>query len=284
MAIKANAQINYAETPAHFNLYQNNPYNNLAFGGIQGTEASLLARQNLGNFGNVSTQYFSSFFGLEEKNNSHNVLGLLIYNDKEGDYLRTNRFYGSFIRHQEISDTWKVSLGISGGLYLFRVKFNTVTGGVSQTAIDGSASLGVSNSKTKIGITLNQFLNNDLGSSLSDLKLSPFIVITGEQQIPLNEQTKIALGGYYKPISINSRDLFNLGFSSEIICQKLGAGLIYDLNNGFSITGKLANISIVNQHQVDVQFAYFSPFANNLRQRIEVLEFSLHYFFKKNNE
>lgn len=282
IVIGRSQSLKFSELPVHFNLYQSNPYNTLAFAGSHDVEANILARQNLGNFGNVSTQYFSSFFGLKENNGSRNALGLIIYNDKEGDYLRTNRFYGSFIRHQALTNNWKLSLGLSSGLYLFRVKFNNVTGGISQTAFDGSASLALSNENTEICFTLNQFLNSPINASLSDLKLSPFLVINGEQKVQLNDQTKLIFGGYYKPLTLNSIDLFNIGFSSEIKYQKLGAGIIYDIQNGFSITTKIDQLQISKTHNLDFQIAYFSPFINNLRQRIEVVEVSLSYFLEKN--
>lgn len=276
------AQIKYSELPIHFTQFNNNPYQNLALNGIRGTEFGLLARQNFGNFGNISTQNFYGFFDFDKSANASNSLGFIIYNDKEGDYIRTNRFYGSFVRHQLIAENWKISLGLSFGAYLFRVKFNTVTGGISETAIDGSGSLFVTNKNLKLGITLNQFLNSKLNSSSSDLKLTRFLILTANQTLAVTQQSKVEIGGYYKPIKLNSNDIFYLGFLANLHYRQFGIGSTFDVENGFSINGIIKKMKLSNAQKIDFQLSYFFPFKNNLRQQISMLEVSLRYFLEKN--
>lgn len=269
------------ETPIHFGQFFNNPLLNIAKeGAYSRVSAKIGTKRNIGSFGNVSTSFLSSNFSFLKQKESNNSLGILFYNDKEGEFIRRQRAYISFVRHQQIGSDWKLSLGISGGMHVFNVKFNEIIGGISTTSFDGSVGILLHSFKSKIGLSVNQYPNSVYQPLVQQILLKRHYYLFGEQKIFIKNKTSIVTSIYTKYISSDNSDL---GIGLRLLFNTINAGLSYEFKEGCYAFFGINDLKI-NNHFFDVDFAYFMPSSNNFRRNTNTLELTLKYSLDKKSE
>ncbi len=112
---------------------------------------------------NIYTVYATGYATLNRKvqTKSHQPF-INVLSDHEGLYIGRNRVYGGYRYIQKLSNNWSLSGGASVGIVSHNIKGNIAVGGTSSSALDGNLGVVLKAKKSKIGISVNQFLNNEL--------------------------------------------------------------------------------------------------------------------------
>lgn len=286
------SQIN--ELPIHFGHYFNDPQINPAKGGGKSDiEAYNGNRRNQGSFGGIKTSYLSAFFRLKESKGSFHTLGFSFNNDREGSSIARNRVYLSYSRHQKLSDSWKLSAGLSGGMYNFSVKSNPVIGGASAGTVDLNLGVNLYSKSTSIGVSINQLNEGDVQPFIQVIKLVTQYNFIADHKFEVGKNLKITPSFFYRYANLENKELNSrFGFSSNFLITKhINIGASYELKEGAYTFLGLHNIPLFQSEKktiyskvLNIDFSYFIPSANNTRTNINAYELSLKYFFNRNNK
>ncbi len=280
------------ELPIHFGQYFNNAQLNIAKGGSYSSlEFNIGNKRNQGNFGGIKTSYASLFFRIREQKGSFHALGLLFNNDREGSVIRRNRTYLAYARHQKLSKNWKLSAGISAGMYSFSIKSNPVMGGASSSTLDLNLGAYLYSNQTKIGFSINQLNEGEVQPIIQKIKLKKVYNLTAEHKLSVKENLLFIPSAFFRYSNLSHKELNSrYGASLNVLFSKL-------INIGYSLESKegayffigVHNITIgeVNKQsgfrkKIDLDFSYFRPNLNNTRTNINAFELMLKYYLDKN--
>ena len=117
-------------------------------------EASLTSRRNLGFWRNNQTYFASGGVRVSNGENFHG-LGLGLYYDKEGTYLKRYRGYGQYAYHVALNKRWSVSAGLSLGIMSYQVGNADYDGGTANT-YDGTFGLLLYSPDFYLSASINQ--------------------------------------------------------------------------------------------------------------------------------
>ena len=287
------AQLEVGELPIHYGQYFNNPQLNPAKNGSDANaEFFAASKRNIGNFGTIANTFFSTAFRISKNNNGFNAFGLYFNNDKEGQVIRRNRFYGTFARHQKLNKNWVLSAGLALGAYQFSTKLNAITGGLSAIAFDGSGGVYLYSQNTRLGLSVNQFNNVKVQPFQQIIRLNRHFHFIGEHNVVVNDYFHITPSAFVRYIQTDSLTghLNALHYGGGINCllkQAFSCGGTYEPNEGayFFVGLKNINLSVgegkkTSSNQLNLQFAYFVPSLINTRTNIQSFELVLSYFIK----
>lgn len=171
--------------PVRFSQYYNafaiiNP---AAAGAYADVELAMGNQRLLGNFSNISTYYLNANLRLPRKNiyrpTPFSVVGLYVYNDREGKYLNRTRFYASYVWHANISRKMMMSGGFYVGAMNYSVKGTALSGSGSDFAPDGIIGFRLYNEAFHFGVSYNQIFNSQIQPLMEVANLPPFLNFTG---------------------------------------------------------------------------------------------------------
>lgn len=183
--MKLQAQQEVARYPVRFSQYYNAfaTINPAAGGAYSDYEFAIGSQQLLGNFSKVSSYYFNGNMRLPNnrgyRRTPFSVLGIYMYNDREGKYLNRSRFYATYAWHGNISRNLMMSGGFHIGGMNYSVKGTILSGSGSDTAPDGVIGFRVYNEAFHAGISYNQIFNTQIQPLEEVAKLPHFLNLTG---------------------------------------------------------------------------------------------------------
>ena len=283
------AQVN--ELPIHFGQYFNNAQINPAKLNSKSLfEFNLGNKRNKGNFGGIKTAYVSASFRLKEQKGSFHTFGLLFNNDKEGSVIRRNRVYLNYARHQKIKREWKLSAGVSAGMYNFSVKSNPVNGGASASSLDLNLGLFLYSKQTNVGLSISQVNEGEVQPFIQKLKLNRLYHLIAEHQFILNDNIEMTPSIFYRYSNLKHKELNNrMGAGVNILFSKLiniGASLetkegVYAFIGVHNIVMGKASTPSKLKNRINFDFSYFIPNLKNTRTNINSYELVVRYFFNK---
>jgi type IX secretion system PorP/SprF family membrane protein len=128
-------------------------------------EAIMGFQQPLSGLKGVSTNFFTFSFTPYASKSAilrMNTLGLRLYTDREGAYIRRTRFYGMYAFHTRITKKIKFSGGIDFGAINYLIKSTPTTGSTSNYSFDANSGIWIYSTKFHVGLSLNQLTRSDL--------------------------------------------------------------------------------------------------------------------------
>lgn len=271
------------ELPQHFGQFYNNPIINIANNGLDSkVDLRMDNQRNTGGFGGVSTSYLSLFYTHTHKK-SKNIYGLFFYNDKEGDFLFRRRALLSYSRHQQISNNWTLSLGLSMGFYVFGIKPNSSTGGYSSYSFEGNSSLLLYSKNTKIGLSVNQFSNSLIRPVSQEMRLKRHYYFYGQHKFSLYSKVSTTSSAYVRYVDVTNQIIqpaaVAIGFSQRIVISKVMFGGSIDNGVPYATIG-LTNLTFGN-NTIDFDFSYKIPISNTNTINVNLIELNLRYQIMK---
>ncbi len=171
--------------PVRFSQYYNSfsIVNPAAGGAYADCELAMGNQRLLGNFSKVSTYFFNANMRIQKSRSFRNapfsVVGVFLYNDREGKYLNRTRFYASYIWHAYISRKVRMSGGFHVGGMNYSVKGTSLSGDGSDFAPDGIVGFRIYNEAFHFGISYNQIFNSKIQPLEEVAQLPPFTNFTG---------------------------------------------------------------------------------------------------------
>ena len=289
------AQSEVYELPIHFGQYFNNPQINPAQIRNDGDlEFFAGSRSNRGNFGGISTSFFSANFKLNSKKDGFNVVGAYFNNDKEGDLIRRSRGYGSYARHQQINTNWFLAVGFSLGLYNFSIKSNPTLGGISGGGFDGNAGLYLYRKKTRLGLSVNQFSNTKVQPLDQVIRLVRHYYFTGEHDLSVTSSFKLIPSIFmrYTENEVFAMNKWHYGGALNFLLQDIvGFGASYEKNARTYFFVGIENIHLTlgersnsHDHKLNIHFSFLIPNANSIGTNTRTLELVISYFIDKSEK
>lgn len=283
------AQSEVSELPVHFSRYFNNPQINPAAGGsYAGTEFFVGTRRNSGNFGGIATSFFSATVRLNSKGPGFNVLGAYFNDDREGGFLRRDRAYASYARHQRIGDNLRLAAGLSMGIYNFSVRSNVLTGAASGLGFDGNAGVWLYNARNRVGLSLNQFSNTKVQPLNQAIRLTRHYYLTAERDQAIAGGFKIipSLFLRYTEKKVYGLDSWYYGVALRgVVKDIVEVGVSYERNNGIHLLLGIQNIQLIFQknsenptNKFNLYFASFLANVNATGTRVQTSELILSWY------
>lgn len=279
------------ELPIHFGQFFNNPQINPAKGGSKGNvEVYNGNRRNQGNFGGIKTSYLSAYFRAGVNKGSFHSFGFSFNNDREGTNIARNRTYLSYARHQQLNKDWKLSAGLSGGMYNFSVKSNPVIGGASSGVLDVNLGLFLYSNKSALSFSINQLNGGEVQPFIQIIKLIPQYNFIAEHKTEAGDNLKITPSIFYRYANLGNKEINSrIGVSTNfLIANLINVGASYELKEGSYVFIGVHNISLsqggakfTSNNKFDVDFSYFMPSSTNTRTNINAFELTLKYFITK---
>lgn len=171
--------------PVRFSQYYNSfsIINPAAGGAYADYEMAMGNQRLLGNFSKVSSYYLNANMRLAKnksyRNTPFSVLGLYLYNDREGKYLNRTRIYATYVWHSNISRKIMVSGGFHLGGMNYSVKGTALSGDGSDFTPDGVIGFRIYNEAFHFGISYNQIFNSEIQPLEEVANLTPFVNVSG---------------------------------------------------------------------------------------------------------
>lgn len=151
-------------------------------------------QQLMGNFSKVATYYFN-FNGRLTKQQSDNgpfsVIGIRIFNDREGKYLNRTRGYINYSWHANLTRKLKFTIGLEIGGMNYSVKGTPLSGDGSDMKPDASVGLGIYNSSFHVGVSMSQLFESEVQPLDEVTILYPFLNITADRKINILEDLEL---------------------------------------------------------------------------------------------
>jgi hypothetical protein len=222
---------------------------------------------------NINVQNSKKIFDRKRKH----IVGLGLYNDKEGDFFNRSRIIARYAFHLALNS--KINFSTGAVLNMINYNFTGSATGASGSdfACSGSLSSSLYSSNFKLGLAINDFNNPTLRPINYEFTVLRYLTLYAEKTFILNENTNFkALGRSNFKRNSPSSYIFQLGLEysklvtvSTILNLKRGLGFSFDLNN---IKAKKGNF--------DFSFAYLAPIYN-AQPNASQYELNISYKFKK---
>jgi type IX secretion system PorP/SprF family membrane protein len=205
------AQLLVHNYPIAFTQYaQQMPfYNPAATAATTNWEISVESRRNTGFWHNNQTSLGYGAFRIQPKNsaNSHG-LGMSVYNEKEGNYLKRYRSYLQYAYHVAINSSWQASAGLSLGIMTYQVGSNDYDGGGSSSTFDGSIGFLLAGKGTYLGLTIAQIPEKKVQPIFEQTELSRYYQIMIGKDFELNPDLLLKNNINTRIFSGQSPDIF----------------------------------------------------------------------------
>lgn len=280
-----NAQQESSLYPIRFIQYYNGmSIYNPAHGCIENDYEVATGNQRLiGNFNGISTYFLVANMKISGSANRMNspfsVLGLYVYNDREGKYLNRSRFYATYAWHGNITKKLKVSGGFHMGGFNYSVKGTPLSGDGSDFSPDGIIGVYLYNSIFKTGISYNQIFNNSIQPLEEYAKLNPFVNFSGD--VSLNRYHDVIFRPVWAlRIPLNNDRLLADFTLLTVYKEKLRLG--FGVHNSDKMIINVDFLNILNQEQeLGISICYSFPVTDKgISTRF--IELGINYRFNKN--
>ncbi len=245
LSYKVLGQVEVSKYPVRFSQYYS--CSSLINPGMAGTSKDVeMAAGNKrlsGSLKGISTYYFNADVRLEKKTRHlktpFSVLGLFLYNDKEGKYLNRTRFYLTYAWHGNLTSNVRFSGGFHFGGLNYNVKGTELSGGGSDIAPDGSVGIQFYNKKFHVAASYNQFFNSELSPINEVTRLSSYSNLSGDYLLSLT--SKVNMQGFVCLMLKDGFSNYLVDYSLLFDYSEIAAGSIGIHNNNniiFSLEGR----------------------------------------------
>jgi hypothetical protein len=253
-------------------------------------QANVVFRSYIGNLSVIRTYYADINLNLQQNKKDINpakkhIVGLGIYNDREGDFFTKFRGILRYALHLPVTD--KLYFAAGTAIHVINYNFNTPAAGASGSALtwSGNISSTLYSSRFRLAISLNDFNSPDLRPINYDFRIPRYLTLYLEKSLEIKSGLEIRASGRCNWVSgIAATSLqpasfylvqAGLDFSKEISAS----GLLY-INKGWGMSVELKNIKLY-QNSLDLSFLYFVPFKSYFPTANQ-FEINLQYSFLKN--
>lgn len=233
-------------------------------------ETSVSNRRNIGFWRNNQTYLAYGAFRIQPKraNNFHG-LGLSLYYDKEGSYLKRYRGYMQYAYHIPLNDRWKISAGLSLGMMTYQVGNENYEGG-SASNWDGSLGLFLSGKTTYLGFTIAQLPQTNIQPIYETTVLARYYQLIMGKDFDLGEE-------YLWKNNVNCRFLqsqdADLYLQSGVLWnQMVGLYGLYRWNRQASL---LLGLEKIEWEKMWFKLFFSYDITTNGGQRYQAFEFTL---------
>jgi type IX secretion system PorP/SprF family membrane protein len=272
------------QLPLYTNYVLNNyAYNPAVAGSKAGATVNLNYRNQWTGFSDAPRTYFLSVHGGLGAQKKVGI-GAIINSDNTGLLSKTTGHL-TFACHVKLNKTYKLSLGISGGMVQYRIKLydakiadagdELLAGNLlSNNVFDSNAGLYFYSDKLFVGISGYQFLGNKITWKDSKSNLTPHIYGTIGYKIKASKNLNIepsALIKYNKPVSLQPE--FSL---RGIYKNAFWLGASYRLNDAAT-----AMLGFIIKEKFTIAYAYDLSLSNLKKYNTGSHEISLAYQFIK---
>lgn len=214
--------------PALFDQFFNNYY--LVNPANEDSAASL--RLRIGNrsltgiFAGVNRIYFDADAGFRAKrpDRFHSV-GIQAVNSRDGEFFSRSRLYGRYSWRTGLSPKASLSAGIAIGIVNYAFRPSQASPGGSSVVTDGNAGLWYLRSRTKIGLSMQQMLEQKLRPINQEFRLNRFYNFNISNLFPLGPYLNLTTHIYTR---LQKQEPVTLDLAGILeIQQRLEAGFNY---------------------------------------------------------
>ncbi len=273
------SQNDVIEAPVYIGLFYHDPIIGIP-NKPSNNYLKLATRRNVGIFKNISTTWLDFEINSNLKKGGNNTFGVILYDDKEGDFIKRNRFYLKYIRHQKINQKLTLASQVTFGGYIFSIKSNNITGSIGEPAIDGNVGLGMYTKLSTIGISVNQFPNSTVQPVNQTILLKRHFNVYASQRFNLLDSLYIISRGNIYLIKNSENEFKNfVSISASINYKILGAGITYNHITGNYFSLSINKLKTKGTASINVELAYFAPNNKSFAKNTNTIELALGYNF-----
>lgn len=228
---------------------------------------------------NIRTFYivgYSQLSAKKEKPIKHYV-GLTMYSDREGDFIRRSRAYLNYNLRLPVSDQWDVAAGGSFGAVNYAVASSQYRSGGSSFVFDGNAGIQLSDPKNSFGVAINQLFDQVLQPLRYQVALQRHFNFYYSRIIGVSEN--LELHGVPWVRWVEGNPLVGLSGVLEFK-EKLQFGLNYGHNATMTTSLGVENVSLEKNGLFDFVLGFHFPIGNQGRLNSQQYEIGLYYHIK----
>lgn len=199
-------------------------------------------------------------------------LNLTFLNEKEGGFLNRTRIYGGYSWSTKINNHWRFTGGSLIGVFNYFVKSSNTSAGGSVITPDIHMGVWMNTTKTGVGISMNQLLNNSVVPFGSPIQLERHYNLGFSHIFSFNSLFDFAL--YSNSIISNIRNSHRI---NTVLKHKSGvdAGVGVAYKRGLVFTAGLNGYQLSDKRILDIGVSYFMPTGEYSSQISKILEVSL---------
>lgn len=233
-------------------------------------ETSVSNRRNTGFWRNNQTYWAYGAFRIQPKkaNNFHG-LGLSLYYDKEGSYLKRYRGYMQYAYHIPLSESWKISAGVSLGMMTYLVGNENYEGG-SASNWDGSLGLLLSGKTSYLGFSIAQLPQTKVQPIYETTVLARYYQIVAGKEVEIGKQYRWKNNINLRLLKRQDPDLYLQ--SGLLWNQTVGLYGLYRWNKQFSL---LLGLEKIEWEKMWLKLFFSYDIAVNGDQRHQAFEITL---------
>ena len=146
---------------------------------------------------NIRTFYGDLMTKLGDSTRGHTI-GVHVFNDQEGLYIRQNRTYARYAYQLQLSERFRTSLGIGLGAVNYQILGNAATGGLSDTKFDSRIGVGMNYSSLWVYGSMLQFLDEELTLGRGTLELKRYYQVLTKYKFDLGVYWQLEPGVFIR--------------------------------------------------------------------------------------
>ena len=243
-------------------------------------ETSLTSRRNLGFWRNNHTYFAQGAFRIQkdEQSNFHG-LGVAMYYDKEGAYLKRYRGYLQYAYHLKLSKKYTLSGGLSLGLMSYQVGNADYDGGTA-SCFDGTLGFMFYGNGLYISANIAQLPQSKVQPIYEITVLSRYYQFLAGKDFKLNNELELRTNLNTKIYSSKDPDIY--GQAGIRWNETLGLYGIYKLKGQAAIMLGIEKIEL-DDMQLRAYFSYDIPVQGDMRYQAFEITLQCVKPEKKNN-
>ena len=225
---------------------------------------------------NIRTFYVEGFTQLSVKKNKpiKHFVGLTMYSDREGDFIRRSRGYVNYALLLPISDKWKAAAGGSLGAVNYAVASSQYRPGGSSFVFDGNAGIQLSDDKNSIGVAINQLFDQVLQPLRFQVTLQRHFNFYYTRIFELSEKLDLLGLPWVRWVEDNSL----VGLSGTLVYkEQIQFGLNYAHQSTMTTSLGVKNVSLQNMGLFDFALGFHIPVGYQGKLNSQQYEIALYY-------
>lgn len=243
-------------------------------------QSNMTYKAYIGKFSVIRTYYADvnvNLGGIKATNGIKHIVGVGLYNDREGDFFSKTRVLSRYAIHIPLREEMFLSMGTA--FHLVNYRFSASASGATGSDIDWTGSIATSlNAKSyALAISFNDFNNPKIRPINYNFSIYRYLTLYGEKTFDLNANTQIRGSGKCNLVfGHTSTYLAQLGL---VLSNLVGVNGFYYVNRGWGLAFDINAIKI-QKSCLDFSIAYQIP-TRNASPPVNQYEINLKYYIKK---
>jgi hypothetical protein len=223
-------------------------------------ESNLTYRTYVGKLSLINTYYADVNLNIQKfmnkKSTKKHIVGLGLYNDKEGNFFNKTRILGRYSFHIPLKDSIYLSVGVA--LHVINYNFHSTGSGAlgADYSWSGNSSTTLYGSSWNISASYNDFNNPVLRPINYEFRLPHYLTIFGEKTFDVNYNTQWKSSG---KINFTNKSKSSYVLQTGVVLSSMvGLNSFYYAHKGWGFAVDINKIKLYKS-KLDFSVAYFIP-------------------------